>query len=152
MCQTSRDTHRILLGNTTLHKLLRQCVGIVAQSHRATSVSGYSNNIFIFTCQFQQRVSKLFSTCNHTLICFYRRLRRLYRFFCLGTVYIICEICVICGYYYSILLIRSSISLTASLHCSSFSTPWCHLAMPSMKLTPLPFVVLEINRCGFLFV
>ena len=152
MRQTCRDAYSILFGNAALHKLLRQGVGIVAQRHRTTGIGGNGNDILVFTCQFQQRVGKLFSTCNHTLICFYRRLRRLYRFFCMGTVYIICEICVICGYYYSILLIRSSISLTASLHCSSFSTPWCHLAMPSMKLTPLPFVVFEINRCGFLFV
>ena len=47
------------------------------------------------------------------------------------------------------LLILSSISLTASRHCSSFSTPWCHLAMPSMKLTPRPLVVLLTTRWGF---
>ena len=65
MSQSGRNAHGILFGNAALHKLLGQRIGKVAQRHRATGVGSNGNDIFILTSQLQQRVSELFSACNH---------------------------------------------------------------------------------------
>ena len=70
MCQSGGDAHCILFCYATLHELLRQCVGVVAQGHRTTGISSNGDDILILTCQFEQRVGKLFSTSNHNFFYF----------------------------------------------------------------------------------
>ena len=68
MCQSGRNTYGILFGNSALHELLGQFLGIVAKRYRTTSVGGYGNDIFVLLCQFQQSLCKCFSTSFHNLL------------------------------------------------------------------------------------
>ena len=68
MGQSGRNTYGILFGDSALHELLGQFLGIVAKSYRTTCVGGYGNDIFVLLCQFQQSLCKCFSTSFHNLL------------------------------------------------------------------------------------